>query len=1609
MSPRVRRVSAGLTGLFLLALLVRAVGLDFDQGHFYHPDERAIGDAILKLSFRPLQLNPHFFAYGSFPLYVTKAVTSSLAAVTGRSSFASYDGVVHAGRFLSAVWGALTVLLLALLGRRWYGEKAGLLAGLLLALAVLHIQTSHFAATDVALTFMVLLALVCDARLASRGRLRDAVLAGVATGLALATKASAAPLLLPLALAVFFATGLFGGRDGRAFGRAAALLAAGGAAVLIAFALGEPYAFLDHHEFWRSVAEQGAMVRHAGAMPYTNQYVGTPDFLYEGKELVLWCLGPLLGLAALWAAGARLAGFRSLRRGEWLLASFLVPYVLITCTFEVKFPRYLLPVYPILILWAGAWLTEKAERGRAGRILRAAVVGGTAVWALAFLSIYTREHSAVTASAWFYDHVPEGARVLEEDWDEGFPFTFPGRPAERYAVVQFPFYENDSPEKMAKLANELAKTDWLVLQTKRLYGAVTRAPAKFPLTNRAFRLLFAGDLGFVLEKDVASRPAILGISVPDELADESFSVYDHPKALIFRNEKRLPAPELEHVLLTAAPSKALSRNDLLLARANAPPGGAPAVEAGSSLPALRSSLPATLLFAAFLELLGLAGAALLSAVLPARPGLHALGRTFGVLVFAFVPWLLVSWHWTTFTRGPLLVWAAVLLAAGFVVRRAKPAWTPRPERWKTEAVFWGTFVFFLAIRALNPEIQWGEKPMDFAFLNTLLRAETLPPPEPWLAGAPLSYTYFGHYALAAFGKLLGIHAGVLFNLGIASTAALTAASVLAAGAALGGRLRTGAVAVLLAVFWAPASGVREAIHRHAAGQALDWHYWWATTRVIAPNAINEYPLWSFLFADLHAHVLAMPFAAGFVALLLFFVTRPRDGARGAAAATFLLGLFFAALQITNGWALPVYGVLLVFLPLAVFVATPPRSAGDFLAGLAREVVVPAGAAALVAWVLVRPFWASFTPPPRNFGREVGPWASPWDFANVWAFFLALLVPFLFVALRRSDPPPGRASRLAIGLAAVALPLSLLSLGFHPPRLGEAPSAGFFTGIAALVGLAASLSRGTPARWRPAVILTTFGLLVLTGCEVVVVWDRMNTIFKFHLETWFLFALAGAVALEALLSAGGAVWRAAVALTGAAAIFTAATAVPTFLRKDRGNWPRGTLDGTAYLASYASGDAAAYEWINTHVRGVPVLLEAQGPSYQDFSRYSMNTGLPTVQGWEYHTQQRGHSQAETERRAGDVRTAYTSPDEATVRAILRRYHVALVVVGPLERRTYAGANLALFGEWTDLLSPVYRNTDVTVFAVRGVYAPGETAALVRVEELPSTPSAAPSAAPSSQQAGQVQQPRGLAADAQGRLWVADFGNNRIQGFSEALAPFVVFGSQGTAPGAFKDPCGIATGPDGLVYVADTWNERVQVFGADGTWKREFGGDFFGPRGIAVDTAGRVFVADTGNGRIVRFDAAGTKQAEWGKADGPGRLAGPNGLALAPGGGLWVADNDHGRAVLFTPDGAFVRSFDVAGWKRETFSEPYLAVDAKGVVWCSVPLMGEVRGYAPDGTLLATARGKDQPEGQRFGRPSGLALLPGGRLAVADLEGRVVVISLPRQAGSARPRSSSSFSR
>src|SRR5262245_47674266 len=180
----VQRLRLWLIALVVFAAAVRLIGVDYDDKHFFHPDERRIAFAVEELSFQPLQLNPHFFAYGSLPFYVNRAVASLLGNIDPR--MAHYDGIMMTGRAVSGVIGTLTVLLLTVLGPRLYNRSVGLLAGFLLAACALHVQNSHYGTTDIFLTFLVTLALYFLIGVVQRGWTRDYIYAGLAIGFAAA-------------------------------------------------------------------------------------------------------------------------------------------------------------------------------------------------------------------------------------------------------------------------------------------------------------------------------------------------------------------------------------------------------------------------------------------------------------------------------------------------------------------------------------------------------------------------------------------------------------------------------------------------------------------------------------------------------------------------------------------------------------------------------------------------------------------------------------------------------------------------------------------------------------------------------------------------------------------------------------------------------------------------------------------------------------------------------------------------------------------------------------------------------------------------------------------------------------------------------------------------------------------------------------------------------------------------------------------------------------------------------------------------------------------------------------------------------------------------------
>ena len=577
---RDRLVALALAATIGLALVLRLYGLDWDRGYAFtpHPDERSILMRVGEMGAPSIATffdadaspwNPRRFDYGSVPFYLLKTTQLLYSALP----LDDLRDLRFTGRALSGLADVGTVALVYLLGSRMYGRREGLLAAVLVATAVIHIQLSHFYASDVLLALFSVAALFAMLGVSRTGSLRLSALAGLLVGLGMATKVSQAPIYLAFVAAhvmyVFGAAqareGSVGAPDGNGsrdrLRIAATGLAAGLGVSFVTFVVAEPYAFLDWQRFTSNVVEQSEMVRRIRDYVYTLQYVDTPAYWYQVQQLATWGLGWPLGVVA-WG-GLLYAALRGMRpdaglaylavgwglpiaillyssslaaivlaslvafaallatlplrsqqsRTGVLLLSWVVPYLLITGAFEVKYLRYLIPVVPFLVLFGSrmcmALWDLLASRRRSLRPLLAlglvVLVGATAFYGVSYTSSYRQPHTAVRASEWINGNAPAGAVILKEHWEEGLPDLG------RYEVRELPMYERDDRRKLERVSDELAGADYVVFYSNRLYGTIPRLPERYPLSSEYYRLLFSGELGYELAHVETRYPRLAGV------------------------------------------------------------------------------------------------------------------------------------------------------------------------------------------------------------------------------------------------------------------------------------------------------------------------------------------------------------------------------------------------------------------------------------------------------------------------------------------------------------------------------------------------------------------------------------------------------------------------------------------------------------------------------------------------------------------------------------------------------------------------------------------------------------------------------------------------------------------------------------------------------------------------------------------------------------------------------------------------------------------------------------------------------------------------------------------------------------------------------------------
>ena len=306
---------------------------------------------------RELDLNPHFFNYPSFTLYaqfigqgllylVMKTVGAIGSTVDYQLAYLfDKDPLIVHGRLINTIFAVATVWLTFAVGRRTLGQAVGVAAAFLLAINVFHIERSQMIEVDVPLTCFVMLAMLFILRLVERPTRNDYVFAGLAIGLAMSSKYTGAFLVIPLVVGH-----LVRRRSGRKGQNGLYLVWSLGVAAVV-FLVTSPYTLIDFSSFYRhlSAERQHMSFGHFGAGEI-------PTWQYYGVALAQRLLGwpaAILGVAGL----VLLAG---VRRRPWalVLASFVVPYLLVVGTWEMHVDRYLLPTLPPMMILAAALVVE---------------------------------------------------------------------------------------------------------------------------------------------------------------------------------------------------------------------------------------------------------------------------------------------------------------------------------------------------------------------------------------------------------------------------------------------------------------------------------------------------------------------------------------------------------------------------------------------------------------------------------------------------------------------------------------------------------------------------------------------------------------------------------------------------------------------------------------------------------------------------------------------------------------------------------------------------------------------------------------------------------------------------------------------------------------------------------------------------------------------------------------------------------------------------------------------------------------------------------------------------------------------------------------------------
>lgn len=572
-----------------------------------------------------------------------------------------------------------------------------------------------------------------------------------------------------------------------------------------------------------------------------------------------------------------------------------------------------------------------------------------------------------------------------------------------------------------------------------------------------------------------------------------------------------------------------------------------------------------------------------------------------------------------------------------------------------EIIFLLGIITWSFIRAHEPSINGLEKFMDFGFLNSILRTTWQPATDMWFPPFPINYYYFGHLTTAVATELSRLPSLMTYNLMIATLFSFSFSLSFSLGVNIISKTfnRKSFMGGILMGILLSLAGNLHTIYAFFKPYNVDhpvpfWNlqflpntfpnaYWYPNATRFIPFTIHEFPLYSFVVSDLHGHVVDIMYVLLLIALAyVVFLQKSINK-----FLFVLISLFLAIMYMTNVWDGLIY-MLLVFGLITFKNWQPNKLKITFI-----ETSKSALAILFLFFIFSLPFTLFFKP----FAEGIGILCAPTFLTN-----LGRLGPFLFEAnhCQRSEW------------------WQLLTLyGFF-----------YFFVISFLLFLKWGKQKLQQMDFFVLILITLASLLILIP-EFVYVKDiypahyRANTMFKLVYQAFIMLSIASGYIIIRIISNSRKNILKIFNIYFVFFIFTVLFLMlvgiiyPYFAIKSYYGDLKiySGINGLTYLKTRYPQDYDAINWINTNIKGKPIMVEAQGDSYTDYERISANTGLPTVLGWTVHEWLWRGTYDIPAPRIAEIKNIYESQDLKITKTILKKYNAEYIYIGGLEHEKY----------------------------------------------------------------------------------------------------------------------------------------------------------------------------------------------------------------------------------------------------------------------------------------------------------------------------------------------------